>query len=219
VDHPGDRGRHDLGEEFQTVRAGYDRIGERYREWSQHSPVRLHWVQRLLDELQPDSLVIDLGCGPGEPATRMLAEHHRVCGVDASRVQLELARRVAPSAQLVQADMTRFALRPGSVDAVASFYALGHIPSHDHARLLAAIADWLRPGGLLLTSAPLSPGDSQDDDWLGVPMFFGGIGQQATRAAVDAAGLVLDTWEVMGEDEHGRLVEFIWLLARKPLAG
>jgi cyclopropane fatty-acyl-phospholipid synthase-like methyltransferase len=181
--------------------------------------VRLHWIQRLLSELSPASLVVDLGCGPGEPATRMLAEHHRVLGVDASIVQLRLAQPAVPSAQFVQADLTRFALRPGSVDAVASFYALGHIPSHDHTRLLSAIADWLRPGGLLLTSAPLTRGDSRDDDWLGVPMFFGGIGESATRQAIDTAGLILDTWEVVGEDEgEGRLVEFGWLLAHKPQA-
>jgi SAM-dependent methyltransferase len=218
VDHPGDRGRHDLREAFHTGRAGYDRIGDRYREWSQHSPVRLHWVQRLLSELSPASLVVGLGCGPGEPATRMLAEHHRVLGLDASIVQLALAQRAAPSAHFVQADMMRFALRPGSIDAVASFYALGHIPSHDHPRLLSAIADWLRPGGVLLTSAPLTRGDSRDEDWLGVPMFFGGIGESATRAAIDAAGLDLETWEVVAEDEgEGRLVEFGWLLARKPV--
>jgi cyclopropane fatty-acyl-phospholipid synthase-like methyltransferase len=181
--------------------------------------VRLHWIQRLLSELSPASLVVDLGCGPGEPATRMLAEHHRVLGVDASIVQLRLAQPAVPSAQFVQADLTRFALRPGSVDAVASFYALGHIPSHDHTRLLSSIADWLRPGGLLLTSAPLTRGDSRDDDWLGVPMFFGGIGESATRQAIDTAGLILDTWEVVGEDEgEGRLVEFGWLLAHKPQA-
>jgi SAM-dependent methyltransferase len=217
VDQPGDRGRHDLSEAFQTVRAGYDTIGDRYREWSQHSPVRLHWVQRLLEELPPDSLVVDLGCGPGEPATRMLAERHRVCGIDGSVVQLRLAQHAAPAAQFVQADMTCCALRPGSVDAVASFYALGHIPSDEHGPLFATISSWLRPGGLLLTSVPLTPGDAHDESWLGVPMFFGGIGEAATRRALDQAGLVVEAWEVVGEDEgEGHIVEFLWLIARKP---
>jgi SAM-dependent methyltransferase len=204
-------------EPFEVVRSGYDRIGDRYRDWSHGSPVRLRWVQRLLDDLSPDSLVVDLGCGPGEPGTRLLAERHRVCGVDGSGVQLRLAQYAAPSALLVQADMTRFWLRPESVDAVASFYALGHIPADQHGPLFAAISDWLRPGGLLLTSAPLTPGDGHDDAWLGVPMFFGGIGEHATRRALDDAGLILETWEVVGEDEgDGRIVDFLWLIARKP---
>ena len=126
-------------------------------------------------------------------------------------------RRLVDWAALVQADMTRLALRPASVDAVASFYALGHVPSGRHAALFAAVASWLRPGGLLLTSAPLMTGDAEDPDWLGVPMSFGGIGEEATRQAVAAAGLDAETWDVVEEDEgDGVTVPFLWLVARKP---
>ncbi len=209
-----------MSDGFEVVRAGYDRIGHRYRDWSQDSPVRLRWVQRLLGELMPGSLIVDLGCGPGEPATRMLVEQHRVVAVDGSFVQLRLAQAAVPQAALVQADIARVALRPGSVDAVASFYALGHVPSHQHAALFEAIASWLRPGGLLLTTAPLTPGDGTDASWLGVPMFFGGIGEGATRRAVSAAGLEVETWQVVEEDEgDGKLVSFLWLMARRPLPG
>ena len=202
---------------FDIVRSGYDGIGVRYRDWSASSPLRLSWLQRLLDDLASGSLVVDLGCGPGEPATRLLAERHRVVGVDASSVQLGLAREAAPTSLLVQADMTRLALRPGSVDAIASFYALGHVPSDRHAALFADMASWLRPGGVLLTNAPIGPGDERDDDWLGVPMFFGGIGEVATRAAIEAAGLVVNEWQVVEEDEgNDQTIRFLWLIATKP---
>ena len=50
-------------------------------------------------------------------------------------------------------------------------------------------------------------------------MFFGGIGEEATRCAVLAAGLELETWEVMEEDEGaGNLVSFLWLIARRATA-
>jgi len=206
-----------VSEPFETVRTGYDRIAERYQVWSHAGPVRLHWVQHLLAELSPNSLVVDLGCGSGEPATRLLAEHHRVVGVDGSAVQLRLVRQSAPTALLVQADMARFALRPASVDAVVAFYALGHIPAEHHEPLLSAIAHWLRPGGMVLASTPIDDGNGQDPDWLGVPMFFGGIGEHATRQAVCRAGLHVDTWQVVAEDEgDGRVVEFLWFVARKP---
>lgn len=205
-----------VSQAFDIVRAGYDDIGVKYRDWSATSPVRLAWVQRLLDELAPRSLVVDLGCGPGEPATRLLAERHRVIGVDASSTQLALAREAAPSALFLQADMTRLAFQPDSVDAVASFYALGHIPSARHAPLFTEMAMWLRPGGVLVTSAPVGPGDDHDDNWLGVPMFFGGIGESATQRAVVEAGLIVEDWQVVDEDEgNGQSVRFIWLVARK----
>lgn len=205
-----------MTEPFDIVRRGYDAIGGRYRDWSHLSPVRLEQVERLLQHLDPNSLVVDLGCGPGEPATRLLAERHRVIGVDASARQLGLARQAAPTALLLQADMTRLSMRPGSLDAVASFYALGHVPANKHAALFAQIAEWLRPDGVLFTSAPVAAGESQDEDWLGVPMFFGGIGEAATKAALSGAGLDVEEWRVVPEDEgDGHVVEFVWLLARK----
>jgi cyclopropane fatty-acyl-phospholipid synthase-like methyltransferase len=198
------------------VQAGYDEIGERYHAWSHASEVRLGFVQRVLDRLPGGSTVVDLGCGPGDPATRMISERHHVIGVDLSTGQLSIARRLAPRAALVQADLADLALLPSSVDAVVSFYALGHLPSEAHVPLIERIGSWLRPGGLFLTSAPLGAGDDVDEQWLGVPMSFGGIGAEATLAAVEAAGMTVQDAQVVGEDEdEGRLVEFLWVTAVK----
>jgi len=199
-----------------VVRAGYDEIGERYHSWSSGNEVRLGFVQPVLDRLPAGSTVADLGCGPGDPATRLLSEQHDVVGVDLSAGQLNIARRLAPRASLVQADLVELVMQPSSVDAVVSFYALGHLPSDAHAPLIERIGTWLRPGGLLLTSAPLTPGDDVDADWLGVPMSFGGIGREATLAAVEEAGMTVENAEVVGEAEgEGRIVWFLWVTAVK----
>ena len=200
---------------LEVVRAGYDGIGDRYHAWSHASPTRRRYVAELLDGLPADSTVVDLGCGPGDPATRLISERHWVLGVDLSGAQLAIARRLAPRAQLVQADLTFFALAPGSVDAAVSFYATGHLPAVAHAPFYAALATWLRPGGQLLTSAPLTPGDSRDPEWLGVPMAFGGIGEPATVAAVEAAGLAVDSAEVVADDAAG-VERFLWVRAHRP---
>jgi SAM-dependent methyltransferase len=157
------------------------------------------------------------GCGPGDPATRLLSQQHTVLGVDLSLGQLRLARELAPRASLVMADITTFELAPASIDAVVSFFALGHLPPDTHASLVASIARWLRPGGFLLTSAPLIAGVGVEPDWLGVPMFFGGVGERAMTDAVRDAGLTLVGAERVGEDEEaGRVVEFLWVTATKP---
>jgi cyclopropane fatty-acyl-phospholipid synthase-like methyltransferase len=208
-----------MSDAFDVVRSSYDRLGTAYRDWSQDTSLRLTMLRRLLDRLSPDSVVVDLGCGPGEPVTRLIAQHHRVIALDASHVQLELARIAAPTAMLVQTDMARCALRSGSVDAVASFYATGHLPARHHESLFASVAEWLRPGGLFLTSVPVFAQETYDPDWLGVPMFFGGIGEAATREAVRQADLVLEFWDTITEDEGDRhTVDFHWLIARKPSA-
>ena len=46
--------------------------------------------------------------------------------------------------------MTALRLRPASVDAVVSFYALIHVPLADQQPLFPRIRRWLRPGGLFL---------------------------------------------------------------------
>jgi cyclopropane fatty-acyl-phospholipid synthase-like methyltransferase len=197
---------------YDVVRRGYDAIGPRYHEWSHRDPDRLAYVDRLLARLAPGSLVLELGCGPGDPATRLLSERHRVVGVELSRGQLDLARVNAPHASLVQADMTRLAVRPSSVDAVVSFFVLGHLPMAAHAPLLTAIGSWLRPGGVLVTTAPLSAEEGIEEGWLGVPMFFGGIGRDATLAAVEAGGLVVETVERLGDEGEA----FDWVTASRP---
>ena len=147
----------------------------------------------------------------------MLAERHTVLGVDLSMEQLRIARRLAPEALLVQADLVDLSLRECSVDAVVSFYALGHLPPEAHRPLLSRAASWLRPGGLLLTSAPVAPGSGVEEDWLGVPMFFGGIGTDATLTAVADAGLTLESAQVVEEDEgDNTTVGFLWVLATRP---
>lgn len=198
-----------------VVRHGYDRVGEAYHAWSHLSPVRLGYVQRVLDRLPAGRRVVDLGCGSGEPATRLLAARHRVLGVDLSPVQLAVARLATPSASFVVADMTAFALRPSSVDAVVSFYALVHIPAERHRPLLRAIGSWLRPGGLLLVSTPVVVEPGVEEQWLGVPMFFGGIGEPATLAAVEDAGLYVESAERVPEGDGGA-AEFLWVTAVKP---
>lgn len=199
------------------VRAGYDAIGPRYHAWSGGSRARIAYTERLLSMLAPGSLVLELGCGPGDPATRMLSSAHRVVGVDLSAGQLALARRHAPRAALAQADMTRLSVRPSSVDAIASFFALGHVPVADQAPLLASFGGWLRPGGVLVTNIPVTPDEGVEEGWLGVPMFFGAIGRAATVAALESGGLAVESVENVPEDEgEDRVAAFDWVVARRP---
>jgi len=86
------------------------------------------------------------------PMTAALALERTVTGVDISGTQLEMARRNAPSATFIHADMTSLAFEPGSFDAVVAFYSLTHVPRDEHLPLLERIRTWLRPGGLFLAS-------------------------------------------------------------------
>ena len=148
------------------VRRGYDAISLAYRSDDERAAGSsaedtsryAGWIAELAGLLRPGARVVDLGCGAGIPAARELAGYGlRVMGVDFSAVQLRRARRLVPAASLIQADMTALQLRPGSADAVVSFYALIHLPLADQQALFPRIRGWLRPGGYFLAIVGASP--------------------------------------------------------------
>ena len=196
----------------RVVAKGYDRIAERYRDWTQDSPVRLRVLDDLLERLDPGSSVIELGCGAGEPVTRRLSERHRVTAFDLSTEQVRFARKTAPRATVTVADITTLDLAPHTADAVIAFYVFGHLPPRAHRPLLADAVRWLRPGGLLWMNFPITAGESVDSDWLGVPMYFGGIGQAETLAALSGAGLAIERAEPIEELEDGSVARSLWVL-------
>jgi SAM-dependent methyltransferase len=197
------------------VRAGYDAIAERYAQWQVEGLPTFVWVPRLLDLLAKNSDVLEVGCGNGVPAGRLIAERHNYTGVDISAAQLELARVAVPRGAFVQADYTKF--DPGRrVDAVVAVLTLTHVPREEHGDVLARFATWLRPGGLLL--ATFGTGDQPgwfENDWLGAPMFFSHFDADTNRRLVQEAGFELLEDEVvpMLEDGHGE-VRFLWVIAR-----
>jgi SAM-dependent methyltransferase len=107
---------------------------------------------------------VDLCCGTGAalPFLRPLCRELLV-GVDFSLGMLAEARRRHAAAAgaplaLVQADVLRPALAPGSFELATIFGALGHLRPRDQAPFLAAVRDALAPGGrLVFAAAPVPP--------------------------------------------------------------
>jgi SAM-dependent methyltransferase len=143
----------------RVVRDGYDAISHSYRDDEGRSNPATgekverygEWVSELAGNLKPGSDVLDLGCGAGVPATRLLVEAgFDVLGLDFSTVQIARARSLVPGAEFVEADMATWDAKPESFDAVVSFYALIHLPLEDQKELLPRIRRWLRTEGVFL---------------------------------------------------------------------
>ncbi|MDP9283124.1 MAG: class I SAM-dependent methyltransferase [Chloroflexota bacterium] len=157
------------------VRRGYDAISRAYRDdegavnhGTDAGPDQYEgWVDVLAQLLAPRAKVLDLGCGAGVPATKLLTEKKfDVLGLDISAVQIERARQLVPGATFEQADMVTWEHAPARFDAVVSFYALIHVPLQDQRNLIAKIRRWLRPGGYLLAIVGF-------ERWTGIEDYFG----------------------------------------------
>lgn len=198
------------------VRRGYDSISLAYRgddgapaSSSAEDVARYSgWVDELASLLPAGARVLDLGCGAGIPATRDLAANGlQVLGVDFSAVQVSRAHRLVPAASFVQADMTELSVRPGTLDAVVSFYALIHVPLADQRVLLPRIRDWLRPGGyaLLIVGAGRWTGT---EEYLGAAMFWDHANTGTYLSWLEAASLapIWHRYIPEGDSGHGLIL-------------
>lgn len=204
-----------------VVRAGYDRLGDRYAAWAARveGDPRDRFVAELVRRLEPGACILDLGCGAGVPTGAILAERFVVVGVDVSPVQLERARREIPTATFVEADLTEIDFPAGSFEAVVALYSLTHVPRESQPELFVRIAGWLRGRGLFLVTLGARGSEDWLGEWLGVEMFFSSWDAQTNRRLLRDAGfeLVLDDVVTMQEPEGPST--FLWVLARAPLRG
>jgi len=201
----------------KVVASGYDEIAEAYLRWTSNSPLRQYWLNVIISALPRKARVLDLGCGAGIPVARQLADHGcDVVGVDGSRRQIALACENEPRGTFIAADMTKVALEPMSFDAVTAFYSITHVPRDEHLALLTKIKTWLKPRGLFLASLGYRDCLAWTGEWLGTTMFFSHFDAATNRALVEKAGLEIERAEVIGEEEHGELVRFLWVVAHRP---
>ncbi len=121
-------------------------------------------VLKILDRLDGEETILDLGCGNGELARELVRRGHcgRYTGVDFSRPLLEVARHGwedAP-ATFLQADLMSAGwerhltgVNAGPFDWVTAFAVLHHIPgSSARLKILKKARALLRSGGLFIHS-------------------------------------------------------------------
>lgn len=95
--------------------------------------------------------VLELGCGTGMLAPYFLSAGYRYTGVDSSRAMLAIARKQAPDAHFVQADLRRFSLGEKADAALVAGRTFSYmITNHDMLAALRAIHKALRPKGILI---------------------------------------------------------------------
>jgi SAM-dependent methyltransferase len=202
----------------KIVAQGYDKMAADYGQWtlSHRRPDRDKYTQLLIDRVPRGSELLELGCGPGDPTTKTLAQHYRVTANDISASCLDLARRNAPGATFILGDMTELEFAPESFDAVVAYYAFHHIPRDRYAPLLEQIHGWLRPGGHFM--AALYPYDVENlvtEDWHGSSMYWSSYDAGKTRELIAGAGLEIVEESLESAVEDGKETTFLWVIATK----
>jgi SAM-dependent methyltransferase len=193
----------------------YDRIAA---EW--HKNFRgqayvdrtLSYVDRVLEGLPLQALVLDLGCGTGNPIARHIIDRgFRVVGVDQSQKLLAIARTVVPEAELIHADMMDVQLTKTFAAAIA-WDSVFHVPRKYHPAVYRNLADALEPGRRLLLSVGGSGAESLDapdggitSEMFGQTFFYDAYAPDIARQLIEAAGFEIEVWELDDPSSRGHI--------------
>jgi SAM-dependent methyltransferase len=139
-----------------------------------------------------------------------------VLGIDGSSRQIALARNNEPHAEFRLADMVSVSFPTASFAPITAFYSITHVRRAKHLAVFKRIANWLKPGGILLANLGYMDCPDWTGEWLGTTMFFSHFDAETNIGLIEKAGLEIRQREVIGEEENGKVAEFLWIVAQKP---
>lgn len=125
------------------------------------SRIRHHYFRKILRELKAQGCkrLLDYGCGPGDVIQLSLAEGIEATGIDNFPRSVELAAK--RGLKVLLGDETNSELAALEFDAIVLQSVLEHV--HDPVGLLQRLGKRLRPGGILVVSAPTPCADFWND--------------------------------------------------------
>lgn len=105
--------------------------------------------------------ILDIGCNKGYLLAALAAAgYQHLYGIDLSPVDIEQAKVIVPMAEVQCVDAFAYlAVHPLTFDVIVIKAVLEHILKQDTLRLLTAMHDALKPGGILIIDVP-------NMDWL-----------------------------------------------------
>ena len=132
----------------------YDRAAEDYRDGTQNHDVSQNY-EALLEAIEgePPYAILDLGCGPGRDLRYFRSLGHDATGLDGSMELVTMARRYS-GCDVLHQDFLAMKLPASRFDGVFANASLFHVPSQEVPRVLADLAETLKPRGVLFCSNP-----------------------------------------------------------------
>lgn len=206
-------------EQINTVRDGYRKVADAYRETKDDSQIEFHLIKKFIDN--PDNTyILELGCASGYPVgKRMIDAGKNYVGVD---LHISLAHRMYPDHRdkFVESEMLLFLKNQpdASLTGVFSMFSIFHLPRELHRILFENIYRVLKPNGQLLIDC--FPNDCSEliaTDWLeaDTKMFWSCYSVEDTKKMLTNVGFTITNESMYRKEFDGKMEETMVLLMRK----
>jgi SAM-dependent methyltransferase len=103
----------------------------------------------FLEELKPNSRVLDLGCGNGMDLTWIKKAGHQGVGVEGSGQMVEMAKTMNPDLEILNKNLLFLSLKENEFDGVWVNETFKHFSSEIVQRMIATCFRGLKPGGVI----------------------------------------------------------------------
>lgn len=140
------RRRYDLPDQFVWDEADWARI-----DFDGYTAMALELLP------SPPARVLDVGCGPGFTARRLLECGYEVTGVDYNARAVAFAGLLVPGASFVQGDvrdLSELEALSSGFDAAVCIEVMEHVPPRDRSAVIGGIGPLLGPSGTLVLTTP-----------------------------------------------------------------
>ena len=165
------------------------------------------WLDRFLSLSRKGDVVIDIGCGSGEPISRYLIENGRkLIGVDSSPAMIDLCKARFPRERWVVSDMRSLALGC-EVNGILAWDSFFHLRQDDQRGMFAIFRRHAAPKAALMFTS--GPGEGEAiGSFEGEPLYHASLSQDGYRALLDREGFDVVSFAAEDPDCGGHTV---WL--------
>jgi trans-aconitate methyltransferase len=165
------------------------------------------WLDRFLGYLTPSSIVLDIGCGMGEPIARYIIEAgFGIVGIDSSPSMIQICRDRFPHAEWLVKDMRALALgrKFGGMLAWDSFF---HLHIDDQRRMFARFSDHALPAAPLMFTSGSVEGESIGS-YCGEPLYHASLDRTEYEQLLTSNGFAVRGYQA---DDPECASHTVWL--------
>lgn len=164
-----------------------------------------------------ESVVCDVGCGPGHITRYLFDKGLNVFGVDISERCIEIARRENPKMRFQVMDMATLDIADESLGGIVSYYSIIHTPKRLVHTLFREFNRVLRKDGKILVVVKKDTTEGYVDELVGfkTPLYFTNFTEEELKDYMRASGFELVFLETRQPYDFEIPVERIYAIGRK----